>query len=171
MKNLYIIDNVIQTKIKEIQYKIERHYLSINCNILHQVCVLNGAIHFFSDLMENIESLKVEYHFIKCKSYNGKESGNVEFLLDFEDNIKGKDILIVEDIIDSEKTLLEIKNRIESFNPKTLEFCSLLKKGDKSIDIKFNCFDILEKDWDKYFVGYGLDCNQMYRNSKSIYTI
>ena len=134
------------------------------------VCVLKGAFMFCSDLIKKIQ-LPVKLEFIQLSSYGEgtTSSGNVKIEMDLSGSIKDKNVIIVEDIIDSGKTLKFLLKEIENYNLKSLSIVTLLKKN--SIN-KINKEAI---DWygfeinDKYVIGYGLDINNLFRELKDIY--
>lgn len=127
------------------------------------VCMLRGAVIFFSDLIRNI-SVDCQTDFIVASSYGNDTvtSGCLDIKKDLETDITGKNVVIVEDIVDSGITLSAIKKLLISRNPKTLKICSLLNKPSRRVctaDIDYCGFDIP----DEFVVGYGLDYAQHYR--------
>lgn len=132
------------------------------------VCVLKGAVIFTVDLTKKIKS-NVRYEFIEVSSYDGTNStGKIKLNKDISDAIEGKDVLIIEDIIDSGTTLSYLREHLLSKNPKSLKICTLIdKKANRVVDVPvdYNGFTIE----DKFIVGYGFDYNQDYRNLDSIY--
>lgn len=135
------------------------------------VNVLRGGVVFLADLIREIK-LPLAIDFMDISSYGISEgsSGVVRITKDLEDNIEGKDVLIVEDIIDTGLTLRYLLRNLRAREPGSLEVCTLLDKSVRriaDIKIKYKGFDIL----DKYVVGYGLDFQQKYRNLPDIYVI
>lgn len=135
------------------------------------VSVLRGGVVFLADLIREIK-LPLAIDFMDISSYGISEgsSGVVRITKDLEDNIEGKDVLIVEDIIDTGLTLRYLLRNLRAREPGSLEVCALLDKSVRriaDIKIKYKGFDIL----DKYVVGYGLDFQQKYRNLPDIYVI
>lgn len=132
------------------------------------VCVLKGAVIFTVDLTKKIKS-NVRYEFIEVSSYDGTNStGKIKLNKDISSAIEGKDVLIIEDIIDSGTTLSYLREHLLSKNPKSLKICTLIdKKVNRVVDVPvdYNGFTIE----DKFIVGYGFDYNQDYRNLDSIY--
>ena len=130
--------------------------------------VLKGAIVFFSDLMREID-LPVETEFMVVSSYGSatKSSGVVQIRKDLDHDITGRDILIVEDIIDSGVTLNYLKMHLYSRGAKSIRIATLLDKpARRRVDLKadYRCFEIP----DAFVVGYGLDYNERYRNLPDI---
>ncbi len=133
------------------------------------VCVLKGAVHFVSDLMREIE-LPVEVDFMAVSSYGAatKTSGVVRIVKDLDADLAGRDVLIVEDVVDSGLTLNYLRQYLGARGPASLEVCALLlKEGEQRVeqDLKYVGFSI----GPSFVVGYGLDVNERYRNLKGIY--
>jgi len=164
----YISEKRIKKRIKTLAKKINKDYKGKNPIFIG---ILNASFVFLSDLIREI-NLDCEIDFLKLSSYGDEQisSGNVKMLKELNCQIEGKDIIIVEDIIDSGLSVKFIKNLIESKNPKSLRFVSLLfKKNVSNLDfeIDYICFMIKNK----FVVGYGLDYAQKYRNLKGIYVL
>jgi hypoxanthine phosphoribosyltransferase len=126
--------------------------------------VLRGAIMFIVDLARAID-LPLTMDFMAVASYGAstETSGIVRILKDLDGSIEGKDVLVVEDIIDSGLTLNYILETLRNRNPASLRVCTLLNKAERrrvDVPIDYVCFDIP----DEFVVGYGLDFNQIYRN-------
>jgi hypoxanthine phosphoribosyltransferase len=131
---------------------------------LHMICVLKGGAFFMTDLAKKI-TVPVSLDFMNLSSYaDGTESsGRVKFVKDLDEPIEGKDVLVVEDIIDSGNTLDYLLTVLEQRNPKSLKLCTLLDKPDrrvKEVKVDYVGFEIP----DLFVVGYGLDYAQHYRN-------
>ena len=159
--NTLIPEKLLQDRIKELARQIEKDYKNKEMTI---VSILRGAVFFTVDLSKNIKN-KVEFEFIEASSYeNGFEStGNIKINKDLSTSVEGKDILIVEDIIDSGKTLKYLKEYIESKKANSVKICTLLNKSERrevEIDVDYIGFDIPNK----FVLGYGLDYKQYYRN-------
>jgi len=126
------------------------------------ICILKGSVFFTTQLAKNLGKNTI-IDFMKVSSYEGsKSTGKINFSLDISQNITGKNVIIVEDIIDTGKTLEYISKYLSEKNPKSLKICCMLNKEERRIsDIKadYICFDIP----DKFVVGYGLDYNEKYR--------
>ena len=133
------------------------------------VCILKGAFMFLSDLIRHLQ-IPVQIDFVRLASYGSgmKSSGKIEMTKDIEIPIEGKDVLIIEDIIDSGRTIEFLKNRIVSSKPHSVKICALLdKKARREVKIEV---DYLGKEVDDVFVvGYGIDFNENYRNLPEIY--
>jgi hypoxanthine phosphoribosyltransferase len=135
------------------------------------VCILKGAFMFLSDLVRQLQ-IPVQIDFVRLASYGAgmKTSGRIEITKDVETPVGGKDVLIVEDIIDSGRTLLFLKDRLTLENPRSVKVCALLdKRARREVDIQA---DYIGKEVDDVFVvGYGIDFNEAYRNLPEIYYV
>jgi len=128
------------------------------------ICILKGAVIWLSDLIRHIE-LDVFIDFMAVSSYGAstKSTGAVKIVKDLDIPIEGRNVIIVEDIVDSGVTLNYLKNYLLGMRPKSLKICTFLDKpsGRKiEIDVDYIGFTVE----DKFIVGYGLDYNQKYRN-------
>lgn len=128
------------------------------------VSILKGAVVFMSDIMRHID-LKCDVDFMVVSSYGSgvKTSGNVKIIKDIDIPLAGKDVIIIEDILDSGLTLNYIINMLKERNPNSIEICTLLDKpaGRQSeVKAKYIGFEIP----DAFVVGYGLDYDEKYRN-------
>ena len=151
----------ITEKIKEIAKQLENDYEGKD---IHFVCVLKGGVIFMVDLAREINK-NVYINFMDVSSYGNatESSGNLKILMDLDEPIAGKHVIIVEDIVDSGRTLSMLKELLLSRNPASLKICTLLDKPDRrvtNVDIDYTCFRIP----DEFVVGYGLDYAQKYRN-------
>ena len=134
------------------------------------VCVLKGAVNFMADLMRAIE-LPVEIDFMAVSSYGAatKTSGVVRIVKDLDVDLVNRDVLIVEDVVDSGLTLNYLRQYLGARNPRTLDvFALLVKEGEQRVvqSLKYVGFTIPAD----FVVGYGLDVNERYRNLDAIYT-
>lgn len=126
------------------------------------VSILRGAVFFATDLARQI-GLPLSMDFLSISSYGEDSEGVVRITKDLEENIAGKDVLIIEDVIDTGFTLKYLLRTLASRNPKSLEVCALLDRRARriiEIELKYIGFEIP----DKFVVGYGLDYRQHYRN-------
>lgn len=128
------------------------------------ICPLKGSIMFFSDIVREIK-IPCEIDFMTVSSYNSNtvSSGEIKILKDLTENINGRHVLIIEDIIDTGLTLYNLKKMLSGRNPESLKICTLLDKPSRRIaDIKGDyCGFVIP---DKFVVGYGMDLNEKYRN-------
>ncbi|MBR6034229.1 MAG: hypoxanthine phosphoribosyltransferase [Clostridia bacterium] len=130
------------------------------------VCVLKGATYFTVDLSKKINSDNVLIDFVKAKSYGigqRETSGEIDFQLDLSENVEGRNVVIVEDIIDSGITMKYLVEHISAKKPKTLKICALLDKPSRRTEDIY--IDYVGFTIDNLFVlGYGMDCDEKYRN-------
>ena len=169
-----ISENQIQKSVSELGKKITIFYKNkvSEQKPLVVIIIQKGAVIFAADLVRKI-NLPVDLRFIRVSSYQGKTvpQGDPEIFDKIKSGIKGDHVLVVEDILDTGKTLAFINNYLIKLQPKSLNFTILLiKKMQRKIGlplIKFKAFDVE----DKFVVGYGLDYNEIYRNLPYIGTI
>lgn len=158
----------IQEQVKRLGKEISADYG--NRPIL-LVGVLKGSFLFFADLVREISS-PVIIDFVRLASYGSEtqSSGIVEIRKDLEIPIEGKDVVIVEDIIDSGYTLQALYHKLKSRGPNSIRICSLIdKKGRRKVEIKANYVGISMDDG--FIVGYGLDHDERHRNLSDIYLV
>ncbi len=154
----------IQKRVKELANQITLDYSSIDNSIRRPVfiCTLKGAVYFFADITKNIKR-PIMLDFAKLSSYkNGMISGEMEMQSDITTDIEGRDIIIVEDIIDSGKTLAYFVDLLKKRNPKSIKICAFLDKKERrevEIHADYVGFDIPCG----FVVGYGLDYAEKYR--------
>lgn len=154
-------EKTIATRVKEIADDLYNLYKD---NEVVFICTLKGAVFFTCDLLKNYKG-DARIEFLRVSSYHGKEtSGKIELNLSIsEDNIKNKNVVILEDIIDTGYTLSFLKDYINKMNPKSLKVCSLLdKKVKRIVDIEPDYYGFIVDD--SFVIGYGLDYDGKYRN-------
>ena len=144
----------IKTRVAELGKILTEDYKNKNPLL---ICPLKGSIMFFSDIVREIK-IPCEIDFMTVSSYNSNtvSSGEIKILKDLTENINGRHVLIIEDIIDTGLTLYNLKKMLSSRNPESLKICTLLDKPSRRIA----GFVIP----DKFVVGYGMDLNEKYRN-------
>lgn len=151
----------VDKKIEEIGRQISIDYSG---KTVHLICVLKGGAFFMCELAKRI-TVPVSMDFMAVSSYGSgtESSGSIKMIKDLDESIEGKDVVIVEDIIDSGRTLDKLMELLKTRKPNSLAVCTLLDKPDRRVvDVKVNytCFNIP----DEFVVGYGLDYDQKYRN-------
>ena len=151
----------VDARIQQVAAKISKDYAGKE---VHLICVLKGGVFFTCELAKRI-TVPVTLDFMSVSSYGDdtKSSGVVKIVKDLDQPLIGKDVLIVEDIIDSGKTLNHLKPMLESRNPASLHLCTLLSKPDRrevEVPVRYIGFEVP----DEFVVGYGLDYAQKYRN-------
>lgn len=156
-----ITEEAIETRIKELGEAISKDYEGQSVKV---ICVLKGGVMFMVDLAKQI-SVPLSMDFMAVSSYGNdtKSSGVVKIVKDLDESIEGQDVIIVEDIIDSGRTLSYLVNILKERNPKSLRICTLLDKPSRrvvEVDVDYVGFSIP----DAFVIGYGLDYQQHYRN-------
>ena len=155
----------IANRIKELAHQLEEHTAKYD-NELPPVfiCVLNGAYKFFTDLVSEYHGI-CEMDFVRVKSYNGKNQGVIEIKKDIEVGLLGKNLYIIDDIIDTGNTMKELVIHFNQQLPNRISIISLLKRKNNSHPIDLFGFEIN----DEWVVGCGLDDNGLMRNNNNIY--
>ena len=164
ISSILYTEKEIEQRVSELANQIESDYAGRELII---ICVLSGSMTFVTDLTRRIgDKVSVRIDLLSASSYEGeKTTGKVHINLDVKADLRDKDVLIVEDIIDSGVTLDYIIYHLKYQKPKSLKICALLTKPSRrwegiNIDIDYLGFSID----DHFVVGYGLDCDQQYRN-------
>lgn len=162
--NVLIKEEALSQKVSEIGKQINDDYKNKNPIL---VGVLKGAFVFLADLLREIE-VPVEVDFLSISSYNGKKSsGVVRLTNDLSLNIESRDVILIEDIVDTGRTISYIINNLKTRKPRSLVVCTLLnKKDDRIVEVPLTYigFDVPSV----FVVGYGLDYLNKYRNLKYI---
>lgn len=153
----------IQAKVKELGAIVDAHYANSDKELV-LVGLLRGSVIFMSDLCRAITKPH-ELDFMTVSSYGGGtvSSKDVKILKDLDGEIRGKDVLVVEDIIDSGNTLSKVLEILSTRQPNSIELCTLVSKPSRreiDLEVKFLGFEVE----DKFIVGYGLDYDQKYRH-------
>ena len=159
--NVLIPQEDVERRIREMAAQISKDYEGES---LHLVCILRGSVFFTCELAKYI-TVPVTIDFMSVSSYgDGTEStGRIKIMKDLDDSIKGKNVLVIEDIIDSGRTLAHLMSFLKVREPKSLKLCTLLDKPDRRVvpvDVDYIGMEIP----DLFVVGYGLDYAQKYRN-------
>lgn len=156
-----ISEEDVDKRIEEIGRKISEEYQGKS---VHLVCILKGSIFFTCELAKRI-TVPVTVDFMSCSSYGAdtKSSGVVKLVKDLDEPLEGKNVIVIEDIIDSGRTLSYLLEILSARKPASLKLCTLLDKPDrrvKPVHVDYTGFEIP----DEFVVGYGLDFDQRYRN-------
>jgi hypoxanthine phosphoribosyltransferase len=163
----YLEEETIQKRIKELAVQINTDYAGKRPLF---IAILNGSFMFASDLFKNLD-IQADLCFIKLASYKGmKSSGNVVTSIGLDDDIFGKDVVIVEDIVDTGKTLHRFLPKLMHQQPKSLKIVTLLHKSEATeypLTLDYIGFEIPNK----FVVGYGLDYDGLGRNFREIYQL
>ncbi|HEX6333892.1 MAG TPA: hypoxanthine phosphoribosyltransferase [Flavisolibacter sp.] len=163
----YLSEETIQQKVKEMADAINRDYEGKKPLFIP---ILNGSFIFAADLFRHL-TIEAEICFIKMASYKGmKSSGNVVTAIGLDQDLFGREVVIVEDIVDTGKTLYEFLPKLQHQQPKSLKIAVLLHKPDATqfpLEIHYTGFSIPNK----FVVGYGLDYDGLGRNIREIYQV
>jgi hypoxanthine phosphoribosyltransferase len=156
-----ISQKAVETRIAEIAEQINKEYEGRD---VHLICILKGSLFFTCELAKRL-TVPVTIDFIQVSSYGSGtvSSGNIKIKKELDESIEGRDVIVIEDIIDSGNTLSRLVPYLQKMGPASLKICTLLDKPDRreaDVNVDYNGFDIP----DKFVVGYGLDYDQKYRN-------
>lgn len=161
---ILLSEEEIKAKVRELGKQITKDYQGKELLI---ICVLRGAVIFLSDLLREIDTF-VDMDFMAVSSYEGTQStGVVNIIKDLTVNVEGKNVLVVEDILDTGRTLDYLIRILKERNPESIKICSLLiKKGREEIKVPVDYYGFYIPN--EFVVGYGLDYDDKYRNLKYI---
>lgn len=156
-----ISEEEIEKRIAEIGKSISEDFAGES---VYVICILKGAVYFATELTKRI-TVPMALDFMSVSSYGAgtESSGVVRIIKDLDAAIEGKNVLVVEDIIDTGRTLSYLLKNLKERNPKALKLCTLLDKPDRrvvNVDVDYVGFEVP----DQFVVGYGLDYDQRYRN-------
>lgn len=156
-----LTEEEVDRRIQEIGDQISRDYAGKQ---VHLICVLKGGAFFMCELAKRI-TVPVSLDFMSVSSYGSatKSSGVVRIVKDLDEPLKDKDVLVVEDIVDSGRTLSYLLDMLKDRGPRSVRLCTLLDKPERrvvDVHVDYTCFQIP----DEFVVGYGLDYDQRYRN-------
>jgi hypoxanthine phosphoribosyltransferase len=167
---ILIEDTAIQRRVEELAAEIDAAYPVLEQSLV-LICVLKGSILFTADLARAL-TIPVELEFVACRSYGDAttSSGTVELVKDVSMTLRDRDVLMVEDIIDTGLTTSFLRKHLATHHPRSLRLVSLLDKRShrmREVQIDFRGFDIP----DHFVVGYGLDVAQRLRNLRDIHVV
>lgn len=156
-----IAEEEIDKRVREIADQISKDYAG---KTIHLICILKGSAFFACELAKRL-TIPVTIDFMSVSSYGSgtTSTGIVRIVKDLDEPLEGKDVLIVEDIIDTGRTLAHLMEVLKTRKPASLRLCTLLDKPERRVtrvDVDYTCFEIP----DRFVVGYGLDFDQRYRN-------
>ena len=159
--NVLISEADIDRKVREVAAVISEDYAGKS---VHLICILKGSAFFACELAKRI-TVPVTIDFMSVSSYGSgtTSTGIVRIVKDLDEPLEGKDVLIVEDIIDTGRTLSHLIDVLKTRKPASVRLCTLLDKPERrvtSVEVDYTCFQIP----DQFVVGYGLDYDQKYRN-------
>ena len=156
-----ISEEDVDKRIEELGRKISEDYAGKS---VHLICILKGSVFFMCELAKRI-TVPVSMDFMSVSSYGDgtSSSGIVKIAKDLDETLEGKDVIIIEDIIDSGRTLYYLIDVLQARKPKSMKLCTLLDKPDRRVrDVKVDYVGFAIPD--EFVVGYGLDYAQKYRN-------
>lgn len=158
--SVMIPEEEVDKRIREIAAQITKDYAGEELKL---ICILKGSVFFTTELAKRID-LPVKLDFMSVSSYEGTEStGRIKIVKDLDDSIAGDNVIVIEDIVDSGRTLSFLLDMLMNRKPKSLRLCTLLDKPDRrviDVDVDYTGFRIP----DEFVVGYGLDYDQRYRS-------
>lgn len=151
----------VTARVRELAEQISREYAG---KTLHLICILKGSVFFTCELAKYL-TIPVTIDFMTVSSYgaNTESSGNIKKIQDLSESIEGRDVLVIEDIIDSGRTLSYLLKDLAERRPASLRLCTLLDKPERrvtDVHVDYTGFNIP----DEFVVGFGLDYDQRYRN-------
>ncbi len=152
----------LDERITEIANQINEEYAGKEITL---ICILKGSVFFTVDLAKKIDG-DVKLEFIRVSSYEGastESSGEIKMKLDLKDSIQGKDVIVIEDIVDTGRTLSYLIEYLKMKKPNSVKLCALLDKKERRVcpvHVDYTGFEIP----DEFVVGYGLDVDEKYRN-------
>jgi hypoxanthine phosphoribosyltransferase len=165
---LIFTETQLQDRIQTLATEINNDYRTYNTDTpAVMVCVLNGAIHFFADLLKHID-IPCRYDFIQIKSYVGQDnSGGCQILKSFSLDLKGQVVYIIDDILDTGYTMFEAINLANDHMPRDVKTVTLFTRKQTSLKPDFTGFKLDSE----FVVGYGLDNNGLDRQLRDIYSL
>jgi hypoxanthine phosphoribosyltransferase len=168
LDEILIDETTLQKRIAELAQDINRDYQG---ETIHLICILRGGVNFLTDLMRHLTVLN-SVDFMAISSYGAarQTTGQVRITMDLVENISGRNVLLVEDIVDSGYTIASVLDLLKTRHPKTLRVCTLLDKPERrevEVPIHYRGFTIPNK----FVFGYGLDLDEYYRNLPFIATV
>ncbi len=168
IEEILIPADILQKRITELGAQISQDYQG---ETLHLICILRGGVLFLTDLMRQL-TIPITIDFMVVSSYGAlrKSTGQVRISLDLTSQIQDRNVLLVEDIVDSGYTIASVMDFLETRHPKSMKICTLLEKPDRreaEVPIHYCGFQIPNK----FVFGYGLDMDEYYRNLPFIATV
>jgi len=167
-KRILIEEEAIAARVKELGREISAHYPDGDLLVIG---ILKGSFVFLADLVRSL-SVSCEIDFAKISSYGSGtvSTGTLNIILEPQVSVKNRDVLLIDDIVDSGLTLSEFRKHLESLGPRTLKTAAMINKTgrrEKHVELDYCGFHVEQG----FLVGYGLDCNECYRYLGGIYEI
>ena len=168
LDEILIDENTLKARVAEIAEEINRDYQG---ETLHMICILRGGVVFLTDLIRHL-TVQNSVDFMAISSYgtNRASTGHVRITMDLVEDIQDRNVLLVEDIVDSGYTIASVLDFLKTRHPRTLRVCTLLDKPERrevNVPIHYRSFQIPNK----FVFGYGLDMDEYYRNLPFIATV
>lgn len=164
----YIEYDVVKKAIERVAHEISNDLK--NEDVLF-ICILNGSFWFTAELFKDVDLVEPEVTFLKLSSYDGIDTtGQVKKLIGLNEPVKGRTLVVLEDIVDTGTTIIEVMNMLKEHNPKSVKIATLLLKPDKfknKMPLDYVGIEI----GNEFIVGWGLDYNQKGRNLRDIYKV
>lgn len=161
ISKIFITQEQISVRVKEIAEQINKDFIGEKLTV---ICILRGSCYFFADLTRELKNyVDLEFMSVSSYSHGTSSSGEVRIIKDINGPIEGKNVIIIEDIVDTGYTLSYLKRILLERRPKSLKICTLLDKPSRrkvEIEGDYVGFEVPNE----FVVGYGLDFNQDYRN-------
>jgi hypoxanthine phosphoribosyltransferase len=165
IQKVLINEKTIQERTRQLAEEITEDYQGKKLTL---ICILKGSIFFFTDLTRRI-NLDTELEFVRISSYAGENStGDINLKVDLDNPVTGKDVIVIEDIIDTGRTLSYFMKHLEKQKPNSLRLCTLLDKPERrevdDVKVDYTGFTIPNR----FVIGYGLDLDEQYRTIPQI---
>jgi hypoxanthine phosphoribosyltransferase len=165
IQKVLINEKTIQERTRQLAEEITEDYQGKKLTL---ICILKGSIFFFTDLTRRI-NLDTELEFVRISSYAGENStGDINLKVDLDNPVTGKDVIVIEDIIDTGRTLSYFMKHLQKQKPNSLKLCSLLDKPERrevdDVKVDYTGFTIPNR----FVIGYGLDLDEQYRTIPQI---
>ena len=165
IQKVLINEKTIQERTRQLAEEITEDYQGKKLTL---ICILKGSIFFFTDLTRRI-NLDTELEFVRISSYAGENStGDINLKVDLDNQVTGKDVIVIEDIIDTGRTLSYFMKHLEKQKPNSLRLCTLLDKPERrevdDVKVDYTGFTIPNR----FVIGYGLDLDEQYRTIPQI---
>ncbi|MDA0980676.1 MAG: phosphoribosyltransferase family protein [Bacteroidetes bacterium] len=164
---IVIAEFKIERRVRAMAHKLsEDHKASGNPDPPVLICILNGAFMFFSDLVKDM-GIEIEVDFIRARSYTGTDnSAGVAFTKELEIDLTGKRVYIVDDMVDTGKTMNAVLDKVKALKPSEVKIVTLVDRKSGTFKVDHTCFPDMGEEW---FVGYGFDLDGLCRNYRNIY--
>jgi hypoxanthine phosphoribosyltransferase len=168
LREILITEQEIQTRVAQLAAQVSRDYQDDD---LHLVCILRGGVVFLTDLMRHIYTANtIDFMAVSSYGFSRQTTGQVRITLDLKDEIQDRNVLLVEDIVDSGYTIASVLKILETRQPRSLKVCTLLNKPERrEVEVPIDyCGFVIPNE---FVFGYGLDIDGYYRNLPFVATV